>query len=445
MRIAIIAEVFLPKVDGVVNRTINLIRHLRERGDDILVICPESEGRTNFPTPVFQFRSFPFPAYPEYRIGLPDDRLRRVLEEFSPDIVHYINPFAFGFRCCDILAKAGVRRPTVFSFHTLYGEFVKRYPLMKPLSNSLWWLMRDYHNTADRNLTVSSIMRDDLSHLGFERVELWPPAVDCSLFSPSRRDEAMRSRLTDGRPETPLLLTVSRLAPEKNVGFLADVIRRLPGVRLAVVGDGPQRAELERRFLGTNSEFFGYLKGEELAAAYASADAFVYASETETMGNVVLEAMASGLAVVAPRAGGIPSLMSHGETGLLYEPRDTSNALSAVEQLLSQPVFRASVGHAARTAVEAWGWNRSVERVRQHYEETIEKFKSGERVASRKRRFAPAMVQALVLAFRTMALASSFGKARRDRQPAATPVNYGDQILNSHRGLHEHRSEGART
>ena len=445
MRIVIIAEVFLPKIDGVVIRTMNLIRHLLDQGDEILVVAPQADGRTGSPVPVCEFPSFPCAAYPEYRIGLPDSRLVTTITDFSPELIHFINPFAFGFRCCDILEKAGLPIPTVFSFHTLYGEFVKQYPLMKPLSKVLWWLMRDYHNTADRNLTVSAIMQHDLIERGFERVELWPPAVDCSLFDPQRASGAMRRRLSGGRPECRLLLTVSRLAPEKNVAFLADVIRQIPDARLAVVGDGPDRAALERRFAGTNTEFFGYMKGEELATAYASSDAFVYASETETMGNVVLEAMASGLGVVVPRAGGIPSLVSQGQTGLLYAPGDTQDAVAAVQRLLTQDDFRTQTGLTARATVEQWGWNRAIERVREHYQETVEMCRRGERVAFRNRRVGPALAQALVLAFRGVSLLSGHRAPRRNLSPAASPVIFGEQFLKTQGGIHEHRPEGAGT
>ena len=214
-------------------------------------------------------------------------------------MIHYINPFAFGFRCYDVLRKARFQVPTVFSFHTLYGEFVKQYRGLKPLSTVLWWLTREYHNRADLNLTVSGAMQQELVRRGFRCVELWPPAVDSDLFHPRHESAAMRARLSGGRLDRRLLLTVSRLAPEKNVGFLAEVIKQTPNACLAVVGDGPNRAALESRFAGTDSQFLGYLKGKELAAAYASADVFVYASETETMGNVILEAMACGRAVVA--------------------------------------------------------------------------------------------------------------------------------------------------
>ncbi|MHC4878334.1 MAG: glycosyltransferase family 4 protein [Planctomycetota bacterium] len=445
MRIAIIAEVFLPKVDGVVIRTMNLIRHLLERGDEILVLCPHAEGRADSPVPVVEFRSFPFPAYPEYRIGLPDKQVVTALEEFKPDLLHYLNPFAFGFRCADIIAKSGIELPSVYSFHTLYGEFVKQYPLMNPLSRVLWWLMRDYHNRADRNLTVSAIMQQDLIDRGFERVELWPPAVNCSLFDPGRGTPEMRDRLSGGQPDRPLLITVSRLAPEKNVEFLADVLRRIPDARLAVIGDGPDRASLERRFKGTNTEFFGYMQGEELATAYASSDAFVYASETETMGNVVLEAMASGLGVVAPRAGGIPSLVTHDENGLLYAPRDTNDAVSAVQRVLNDPAFRSGLSQSARRTVEEWGWNRSVERVRQHYVETIEQFTSRNQVGSRTHTVGPALTRMLVMAFRAMSLVSR-RNAETDRLPRMdSSTTVPEQLLNHQGGLNVRRTEHAGT
>src|SRR5262249_40404812 len=154
----------------------------------------------------------------------------------------------FGFRCYDVLHRAGVRVPSVFSFHTLYGEFVKKYHLLKPLSVLLWWLMKEYHNRADVNITVSSITQEDLVKRDFRRVRHWPPAVDGHLFHPGAKSPEMRARLARGHLEKKLLLTVSRLAPEKNVGFLADVLDHFPDACLTVVGDGPQRSELERRF-----------------------------------------------------------------------------------------------------------------------------------------------------------------------------------------------------
>jgi glycosyltransferase involved in cell wall biosynthesis len=406
MRIAIISEVFLPKVDGVVNRTLNLIRELPRLGDELLTVCPRAPGCRDCPVPVVDVPSFSFVLYPEYRIGLPGSDLAEAIARFAPDVIHYVNPFAFGFRCHDRLGEAGLRTPSVFSFHTLYGEFVKDYKLLKPLSALRWWLMRHYHNRADANLTVSSIMQEDLARRGFRRVELWPPAVNTVLFHPSSRSDAMRARMSNGRPERPLLLTVSRLAPEKNVGFLADVLRELPGAQLAVVGDGPHRAALERRFEGLDAHFIGYLKGKDLASAYASADAFVYASETETMGNVVLEAMACGCPVIVPRAGGIPSLLSHGAAGFLYSPRDVPDAVACTRALLEDQSLRERVGRDARQAMEGRGWDQSVGKVREAYVRAIDEYRRAPAPATWSDSVARGTMSALVTAFRVMSWAA---------------------------------------
>jgi glycosyltransferase involved in cell wall biosynthesis len=374
MRVAIIAEVFLPKVDGVVNRTQHLIRQLVRCQDEVLVVCPQAEGCTDAPVPVLPLPSFSFPLYPEYRIALPDDRLVKALEDFRPDVLHFVNPFAFGFRCFDWLQRHAFQAPSVFSFHTLYGEYVKQYPLLRPMSRLFWWLMRQYHNRATMNLTVSTVTQQELVRRHFQRVQFWPPAVDGGLFHPGRKSVVMRERLSNGQSDRPLLLTVSRLAPEKNVGFLADVLDQFPDACLAVVGDGPQRADLEHRFAGKNAHFVGYLKGAALAEAYASADAFVYASETETMGNVILEAMACGCAVAAPWAGGIPTLIQDGETGLLFPPRDLVKAVQSTRRLLDDQEFRIGMGQAARRAVETWDWEHSIDCVRQVYREAVQCF-----------------------------------------------------------------------
>ncbi len=417
MRIAIVSEVFLPKIDGVVNRTLNLIRQLPRHGDELLIVCPSAPGCNRCPVPVLDVPSFSFPLYPEYRIGLPDQRLADKLRRFEPDVLHYVNPFAFGFRCNDVLRKSGLNVPSVFSFHTLYGEFVKQYKALRPMSKLIWWLMREYHNRADVNLTVSGIMQADLIRRGFERVELWPPAVDSDLFHPTRKSAAMRARLLDGRTDRPLLLTVSRLAPEKNVGFLVNVLKAIPDACLTVVGDGPARADLERRFQGTDTRFLGYLKGEELASAYASADGFVYASETETMGNVVLEAMASGCAVVAPHAGGIPNLVSHDSTGFLFRPGDVDDAVTWTSAILTDNDLRARMSGAARQAVEERNWEHSIGRVRQAYLQAIEQPRRTIVRSAWSEHVANVMTKTLVSLFRSAA-----ARQRRAVKPVAVPV-----------------------
>jgi glycosyltransferase involved in cell wall biosynthesis len=402
MRIAIVTEVFLPKVDGVVNRTVNLIRQLVGCNDEVLVVCPQAPGCDKCSVPVLAVPSFSFPLYPEYRIAMPDQRVAAGLRQFRPDVLHFVNPFAFGFRCYDLLQRAGLRIPSVFSFHTLYGEFVKQYKALRPLSALLWWMMREYHNRADVNLTVSKPAQELLGQRGFQRVRFWPPAVDGRLFHPTRRNAEMRARLAGPHADKRLLLTVSRLAPEKNVEFLAGVLDRFPDACLAVVGDGPARADLERRFAGKNAHFVGYLKGVELAQAYASADVFVYASETETMGNVVLEAMACGTAVVAPRAGGIPSLVEEGQTAVLFAPRDLEDAVRATRAVLSDDALQRRLGQSARAAVETWDWENSIASVRGVYQEAIRQPQARRGRLTLGQRLAQKTLSSLVFGFRSL-------------------------------------------
>jgi len=415
VRIAIIAEVFLPKVDGVVNRTLNLIRQLVRCNDEVLLLCPQGEGCQDCAVRVVPVPSFALPVYPEYRIGLPGSWLVDELEQFRPDVLHYMNPFAFGFRCYDLLCKSSLRVPSVFSFHTLYAEFVKRYKLLWPLSRILWWMTREYHNRADMNMTVSSATQQELMRRGFQRMRLWPPAVDADLFHPGRKSAAMRARLAGADDDDPVLVTVSRLAPEKNVEFLAGVLDRLPKARLAVVGDGPYRGELERRFAGKKARFVGYLKGVALAEAYASADAFVYASETETMGNVILEASACGCPVVAPRAGGISSLVSEGQTGLLYMPGDLDDAVRATRTVLEDRAVRSRLAQSARCVVESWNWENAIGSVRQVYLDTIREFDGNGEKLTLSQRAAQAVASSLVWGFRSM---SKNGKHGRDGSEA---------------------------
>ena len=407
MRIAIIAEVFLPKIDGVVGRTLNLIQQLLDNGDDVVVVCPEVKQARNSPVPLIEFAGFPCASYPEYIIGQPDRGLVEKLKDFRPDVVHFLNPFAFGFQCCDLLSQSDLRVPKLFSFHTLYGEFVKRYPGLRSLSRPLWWLMKKYHNTADMNLTVSSVIMDDLQRRGFERVALWPPAVDSNRYSPHRKNAPMRCRLSGNHPESPLLLTVSRLASEKNVSFLAEILNRVPDARLAIVGGGPQRAELERRFSGYNAHFIGYLTGDDLAAAYASADAFVYASETETMGNVILEAMASGLPVTAANSGGVPSLVNHGIDGFLFKPRNADEAADYVRLILSSTDRREQMSAAAVASVKSRTWRKASDQVRAYYQQLIDESLSSQVVRVRQAGFLPSKcTRALVRMFQLTAPSS---------------------------------------
>ena len=381
----------------------NLIHELIASGDEVLVICPEADGCRHCPARVVEFRSFSFPLYPEYRIGLPDQRLEQTVRDFRPDVLHFINPFAFGFRCHDRLLRSGVRTPTVFSFHTLYGEFVKEYRMLRPLSKVLWWLMREYHNRANMNLTVSSIMQQELTARGFRRVAFWPPAVDAALFHPSRRCHEMRAQLRTANPSGRCCLPFLGWLPRKTSASWRNCSSKFPKPAWqsweTVRNEKSSNVSLCRKPV----RFLGYLKGEALAAAYASADAFVYASETETMGNVILEAMASGAAVAAPRAGGIPSLVTHRDSGLLFEPGNVQSAVELTRLLLSDNTLRRQLSRRARELVETWSWANSAEKVRQIYVESMIQHRSAARRRKPAHWVTRAVTNSLVSAFKSVA------------------------------------------
>jgi glycosyltransferase involved in cell wall biosynthesis len=189
--------------------------------------------------------------------------------------------------------------------------------------------------------------------------------VDTARFHPSRRSDAMRARLTEGHPESPLLVYVGRLSAEKDIERLKPMLEALPGARLALIGNGPHRKILEQHFAGMPVHMAGFLRGEELAAAYASSDVFVMPSRTETLGLVVLEAMASGLPVVGARAGGIPEMIQEGVSGYLFDTE--AEAVEAIRSLLNCPENRRAAGAAARTLAAERSWKEATIQLIEHY------------------------------------------------------------------------------
>jgi glycosyltransferase involved in cell wall biosynthesis len=199
-------------------------------------------------------------------------------------------------------------------------------------------------------------------------VELWRRGVDTDTFRPELRSEAVRAELAGGDPGGgPLLLYVGRLAAEKEIERIRPVLGAIPGARLALVGDGPSRAKLEREFAGLPARFVGYRHGEALGAAFASADVLILPSRTETLGLVLLEAMAAGCPVVAARAGGITDVVDDGRTGCLFDPDDPDGAVEATRRLLDGVGPTESLRRAARREAERWGWSAATAHLRGHY------------------------------------------------------------------------------
>jgi glycosyltransferase involved in cell wall biosynthesis len=368
MRIALFTETFLPKVDGIVTRLSHTVDHLQRSGDQVLIVSPDG-GLTEYKgAKIYGVPGFPLPLYPELKLALPRPSIGQTLDDFRPDLIHVVNPAVLGL--AGLYHAKTCRVPLVASYHTHLPKYLEHYGLGM-LEGVLWELLKAMHNQAQLNLCTSTAMQEELTSHGIERVALWQRGVDTELFQPSLANREMRTRLTQGNSDHPLLLYVGRLSAEKEIDRIKPVLQAIPEARLALVGDGPYRQELEAVFADSPAYFVGYLTGTDLAAAFASADAFVFPSRTETLGLVLLEAMAAGCPVIAANAGGIPDIVTDGINGYLFDPTDEQGAIVATQRLLAHPEERDALRRHARQEAERWGWAAATRQLQRYYQAVL--------------------------------------------------------------------------
>jgi glycosyltransferase involved in cell wall biosynthesis len=370
VRIAFVTETFLPATDGIVTRLRATMDELSLMGDEMIVIAPKyGEGPGSYAgIPIYRISSVPFPPYPQIKLAPLTPNVGRALRSFAPDVIHAVNPFVLGTGAIFYARRLDI--PLVASYHTNVTTYARFYGMGIGEKAGRWWT-RTLHNRARINLCTSEATREYLLSEGVQWVHLWPQGVDARRFHPSRFSKDWRVRLSGGRPAEKLLLYVGRLAPEKGIGGLKAVLDEIPGLRLAIVGDGPARRDLEREFADTPTVFTGVRKGRDLAAAYASADAFVFPSTTETLGLSMLEALASGLPVIAARTGATGEVVSEGENGVLYEPGFSESLVSAVRKVISDEDLRSSLARNARLSAEKRTWENATQTLRGYYEQAM--------------------------------------------------------------------------
>ncbi|MBA0643135.1 hypothetical protein Goklo_027451 [Gossypium klotzschianum] len=356
-------------VSGYKNRFQNFIKYLREMGDEVMVVTTHEGVPTEFyGAKLIGSRSFPCPWYQKVPLSLAlSPRIISEVARFKPDIIHASSPGIMVFGAL-IIAKL-LCVPIVMSYHTHVPVYIPRYTfswLVKPM----WLVLKFLHRAADLTLVPSVAIAKDLRAArvtAANKIRLWNKGVDSESFHPRYRSHEMRLRLSNGEPERPLIIHVGRLGVEKSLDFLKSVMDRLPEARIAFIGDGPYREDLEKLFSGMPVVFTGTLQGEELSQAYASGDVFVMPSESETLGLVVLEAMSSGIPVVGARAGGIPDIIpadQEGKTGFLFNPGDLDDCLSKLEPLLQNKEMRETIGKAARQEMEKYDWRAATKKIR---------------------------------------------------------------------------------
>lgn len=362
MKVAIVTESFLPSINGVTNSVLRVIDTLLAEGHDLLVIAPTSEGPSYRGVPVIKSPAVVLSGFP---VAIPTPFVSAALDRFEPDVIHVAAPFWLGGEAIAYGHRRNI--PTVAIYQTDVAGYMKRYGLDFATS-ILDALTANIHKLATLTLAPTQDGVDRLKGLGIDNVEIWGRGVDLGLFSPTRRNTPAAEELrAKWAPQAECIVGyVGRLAPEKQVGRLIEVCG-IPGTRIVIVGDGPDRQELEDRFTGYPVIFAGRLSGDDLANAYAAMDVFVHAGTEETFGQTIQEAHASGLPVVAPSIGGQRHLIREGIDGYLVDHTRWGAFREKVHALVDDDVARRAMAREAYLAVADKSWENNNQALLRHY------------------------------------------------------------------------------
>ncbi len=370
MRIAFCSDSVPPVWDGVTRTLSELVTTLTDaRVEFQFLSAVHPDPRLAWCDRVHVVPSVPFPLYPYYRLGLPvRRRLDRVLDRFAPDLIHVVTPSLLGLYGLRYARRRGI--PVLASFHTDFVGLLEFYWL-RYADGLARFLARRFYGQCAATLVPSRHQAAKLSEYGIQNVGLWRRGVDSAVFSPAFRSAALRTEIgTDG---VPIVLYVGRLGREKNLNYLIAAIELLhrggTPFKLVIVGQGPMRRKLARRL--PEAHFTGHIEGAELARWYASADVFVFPSTAETFGNVVLEAFASGLPVVAVGGGAVGELVTPNVNGLLAPADQPAVFAEQVRMLLERPADRARMAAGALVTAAAYRWPDVNRQLLGHYERII--------------------------------------------------------------------------
>jgi glycosyltransferase involved in cell wall biosynthesis len=369
-RVALFTEAFLPKVDGVSRTALLTIHHLQRSGRDLIVFAPKPAPQHIEGTPIYSVPSLWLPSYPETRVALLWLPLLRRLRHFKPDLIHLFSPFTLGM--LGMLGSAALNVPVVANYQTDLPGYAHSYgaPHFAPLFKAI---LRFIHNGCTLTLAPTPIVVAQLRRWRFKRLRLWGRGVDTTRFTPARRSAEWQARLRNGRDQAlGVALYVGRMAREKHLETLSDLAGD-PSIALTLIGNGEYLPQVQHALCsnGRSAHFIGHLLGDALADAYAAADVFVFPATRETFGQVILEAMASGLPVVAADQGGSAALVKHGETGFLVPAHDSAAFHQRVRQLLSDASLRTRMSAAARAYAQQQAWSAVMRALEGYYAEAL--------------------------------------------------------------------------
>ncbi|WP_332066850.1 glycosyltransferase family 4 protein [Bacillus sp. KH172YL63] len=337
VRVALFSDTYHPQVNGVARTLKRLTDHYEKRRIPYKVFVPDLQDKKESYPNVHSFTSFPFFLYPECRTAVANPKtIVKQLNDFSPTLIHVTTPLSMGL--FGIRAAKKMNLPLVASYHTHFDMYLNYYKMMwvSPLlSKYIKW----FYSQADRIFVPSEETKQHLINQGFTDLSIWGRGVDCEVFSPVKRSPAFREKWKIMKKY--ILLYVGRLAPEKDLETLEKTIKNLPEnmknqVQWVIVGDGPMKQELMDKTKGEGVIFTGYLTGEGLAEVYASSDLFVFPSASETFGNVILEAFASGLPAVVADKGGVTTIVEHNQTGMIAKAHRAESFIQHITEVLRE-------------------------------------------------------------------------------------------------------------
>ena len=367
MRIAIVTETFYPATDGICTRLTRFVVQLKQLGHEVIVISPDLGINEYEGVSVYGMDTFTLPLYGTRPWGIPNRKVREILEDFNPDIVHAVNPFS--------LAVSGVKYanrlniPLITSYHTHMPKYLDYYNIqfLKPL---FWEYIRHWHGKADYNITVSKALMDELNEQSVDTFDVLPRGIDLQYRHPKYFSKELYEQLTFNQPDKKLLVYVGRLAAEKDIHHLRPIFNYRDDICLVIVGDGPYREELERVFEGTPTTFVGFKHGEALSTAFATGDAFIFPSTSETFGLVISEAMASGLPVIAARNEPTEEQITNLETGIIYEPGSELSLIEAIRNI-DNPLLMQKIKWQAMQEVQKYTWENATLKLLDFYQLAI--------------------------------------------------------------------------
>jgi glycosyltransferase involved in cell wall biosynthesis len=369
LRISLITETYFPQVNGVSRTLDRLVQHCAGQGDRVQLLIPRyDENSVKMPANVEKkdWWAFPLPFYKEVVLPLVTvGSIEQALKNFRPDLVHIATEGPLGWTA--LRAARRLKLPIVSSYHTNFPQYLETYHASF-LEPACWKYLRWFHNSTLATFCPSDSTRQLIETKGLKNVGIWSRGVDSYKFSPGKREYDLR-KAYNIKPDDVVMTYAGRIANEKNLEMLMDawgMLKEYENAHLLFIGDGPLRAKLEAMKL-PRTIFAGYRYGEELSSMYASSDLFAFPSLSETFGNVVLEAMASGLPVVAYDVQGPKDIVQHKTNGLLVEKIDAGSLSRAMQKLLVDNELRWEMGRKARAYAETRTWEKIMAGMREQY------------------------------------------------------------------------------